>query len=272
MFNRLSKRIFSVFFLLALTALSGAAYAQTYGNGLIPSSSVTFVNRSANPRYVAFSVQSGNPGPVVWSSDCERFNNQIYLAPGQVCSASVPSSAGPSRFCARENPAPPGKSPSCFAAQAENLTIIGTNFTSGAGCNRSGDPLGVDVVQKSCVWYEISVVPESCTNCAWYGDNCKNGGGPSYNAPVQLSCAGAPTFTCRGPIGPLGAYGAKYPQNCGAPFNQPSCIGGLNGACLQAYFFPMSTSGACKYPTDKPQPNAQCPQGQTLFVTFLDGL
>jgi hypothetical protein len=88
--------------------------------------------------------------------------------------------------------------------------------------------------------------------------------------PVQLACSGAATFTCRGPVTSTGT-GAKYPFNCGSPFSQPSCVGGLNAACLQAYFYPMSTSGACKYPASKPQPIAQCREGETLFVIFLDG-
>jgi hypothetical protein len=262
----LSLRLFKaiVFLVAALPLFAiGPARAQTYGSGLVADGSVNFTNRSARPLYVAFSVAPGRPGPVVWSAGCQRFNEQVRLAPGESCVASVPASAGPARFCAAENPEPAGKTPNCYDAQKRNQTIIETNFANGQGCRPT--------TQNSCVWYDVSIIPESCTNCGWLANNCKDSGGVSYNVPVQLSCRSAPSFTCRGPVAPLGVYGVKFPTNCGTPFNQPNCIGGLNGACLQAYFYPMSTSGACAYPTSKPQPNGQCQQGETLYATFLDG-
>lgn len=243
----------------ALAAMALTAHAETYPGA----STIIVANSGQRPLYIAFSVQPGKPGPVVWSKNCERFNDQVYLPPGESCKATVQSSVGSSRFCAAENPVPPGKTPNCYAAQRDNLTMIETNFTSGNGC----DPTN----QSSCVWYDISIVPESCTNCEWAANNCNNSGGASYNVPVQLSCNNAMSFMCRGPIGTIGTFGAKYPVNCGTPLNQPACAGGVNAACVQAYFFPMSTAGACQYPASKPQPIAQCPQKETLVVNFLGG-
>jgi hypothetical protein len=258
----MSYRVFTVLFLLLASILPGGdAVAQNFGNDLVDTGAVDFLNRSQRALFVSFTVESGLPAPVAWSSNCPRHNKEVRIAPGQNCRASVPASAGVSRFCASEFPSPPGKAANCF--EPSNKTVIETNFASGAGCYPTS--------QKSCIWYDIRVVPPNCTDCDWLKDNCKDSGGPAFNVPVRLSCAGGPAFTCRGPIGPVGPYGAQYPTQCGAPSAAPNCIGGLNAACLQAYFYPMSTSGACKYPTALPQPIGQCAQGQTLFVTFLDG-
>lgn len=253
------SRILTVLFALLCAA---PAAAQDFGSGLVDTGNVIVVNRRTQPIYVAFSAQPGVLGPVTWSSSCQRYNNEVRIYPGQSCRASVPASAGPARFCASEYPTPAGKAPNCFDAQRTNQTIVETNFSNGVGCYPS---------QKSCIWYDINVTPASCTDCEWQADNCKAQGGPAYNLPVHLACPGSPSFTCRGPIAPMGPNNTKYPSQCGLPFAAPNCIGGLNAACLQAFFFPMSTSGACKYPPTLPRPIAQCPQGEPLTVTFLDG-
>jgi len=260
----LRHRLLAMVLMLSVTlALGGTAGAQSFGNGLVAASTVGFLNRSSRTLYVSFAVQPGRIAQILWSPACERFNDQVRLGPGQSCSASIPSSVGPSRFCAAENPAPAGRGPNCNDAELQNQTVIQTNFTNGQGCR--------PMTQASCLWYNISIAAENCTNCDWNADNCKDTGGAAYNVPVQLSCRSGPTFTCRGPVAPLGVYGVNYPTNCGTPFNQPTCIGGPNGACQQAFFYPMSTSGACAYPASRPQPIGQCQQGEALVVTFLEG-
>lgn len=262
-----SKLRAALFFaLLAIVAASPArAQAAEADNATIADPSlvrVLVVNLNASTLHVAFTTQSHQPGPIRWSAACPVRNHQIALAPGQRCEGFAPISAGVSRFCASDAPERAGRTPDCFEAQRHNQTMVETNFASGAGC--------YPATQSSCVWYDVSVIPQTCTNCDWAADNCKDAGGVSYNVPVQLACADAPTFTCRGPVGPIGAHGARYPTRCGAVFNEPTCAGGPQ-SCLQAYFFPMFTSGACKYPTSKPQPNAQCMQGKTLVIRLLDG-
>lgn len=247
---------------LALASLSTPAPSQTYGGGLMDVSTVTFVNLSRNALYVAFSVEPGRPGPVVWSNGCERFNDQVYLPQGQSCAASVPSGTGASRFCAAGSPQPPGKTPNCFTAQRDNLTIIETNFAGGSGCNPA--------TQKSCVWYAVNVTPEDCTYALWSKNKCGPapvaGGvgdtsGAAYNVPVRLACGRQPPLTCRGPIDTA----TGYPAHCGTPGSK-TCIGGLNPSCVQAYFHPMTRA-----PADVLRPTLQCRQGETLVVQFLAG-
>lgn len=249
---------------LAFTPAAPPALAQNVGSGLMDASLVAFVNRSQRTLYIGFSPQPGRPAPFSWSPDCRRINGQVVLPPGESCAVSVPPSAGASRFCAMENLLPPGRTPDCFNAQRDNLTVIETNFASREGCARlTDDP---QTSMRSCVWYDLSVAPEGCTNAAWNADRCAKSGGAAYNVPVQLFCAGQPTFTCQGPAV---TTGAKYPARCGMP--GAVCVGGVDPACQQAYFFPMSTSGPDKYPASKPQPIARCPEGQKLFVIFPDG-
>ncbi|MGJ0506582.1 MAG: hypothetical protein ACR652_05485 [Methylocystis sp.] len=249
-------------FCAALISAGAPAVAQDFANGLVDAVTVDIVNRRPVPIYVVFSSRTSLPAQASWTASCLRFNNEVRIFPGQTCRASVPTSVGPSRICASETPTAPGKSPNCYDAQRTNQTIIDTNFSLAAGCYPG---------QKGCVWYSVNVAPANCTDCEWQANNCRDEGGPAYNLPVRLSCAGSPSFTCRGPVAPVGAYGAKYPANCGAPYVYPNCIGGVTATCLQAYFYPMSASGACKYPATLPQPIAQCAQGQTLLVNFLDG-
>jgi len=254
----------AAFAIMALVCSQEMALAQgsttlnTPGGGLV---TVSVSNKGAATLYVAFTVQSGAPGPITWSG-CTVTNNQAILTPGPTCTATVPNTAGVSRFCASTQPWPTGQTPNCWNAQRNNQTLIETNFTSGTGCYPTN--------QASCVWYDISVIPENCTNCDWQTNNCNNAGGVSYNVPVQLACSAAPTFTCQGPVGPIGSYNAQYPTKCGTVLTQPNCVGGPQ-SCLQAYFFPMFTSGSCPYPSSKPQPNAECLQGNTLVVNFLSG-
>lgn len=259
------------------------ARAQNVGSGLMDGSLVSFINRSARTLFLGFSPQPGRPVPFSWSPDCRRVSGQvvvppganvadgqILLAPGQTCAVSVPTSAGASRFCATENALPPGKTPNCFAAQQDGLTVIETNFSGGAGCARPGDFSAIPM--RSCVWYDISVVPEGCTNARWAANNCSDSGGASYNVPVQLFCPAETTFSCRGP---RSNSGARYPENCGTPpvypYSVPIPVGGSYPTNQQAFFFPMSTSGDLKYPVDRPQPIGRCPEGGKLFVIFPDG-
>lgn len=260
-FNRM-KLLLLVFLLPALAGAVSDCFAQDFANGLVDAVTIEIVNRRPQPIYVAFSNRAGVPVQAAWTQSCLRFNNETRIPPGGVCRASVPTSVGPSRICASEYPTARGKSPNCFDAQRTNQTIIETNFVPALGCERG---------EKGCVWYDVNVTPTACTDCEWQATNCRSEDGPSYNLPVRLSCPGAPAFTCQGPIAAVGPHGAKYPANCGAPYANPNCIGGLNAACLQAYFYPMSALGACKYPTSLPQPIARCPMGETLTINFLDG-
>ncbi|WP_424360072.1 hypothetical protein [Methylocystis parvus] len=271
----------------ALGGFALPACAQNVGSGLMDGSLVSFINRSQRNLYLGFSPQPGRPVPFSWSPDCRRVTGQvvvppganategqILLAPGQICTVSVPTSAGASRFCATENPLPPGKTPNCFAAQQDGLTIIETNFTGGTGCARPNDfPPDNRNPMRSCVWYDINIVPEGCTNAKWAANGCNSDStGASYNVPVQLYCPSETTFVCRGP---RAGVGARYPTNCGIPpvypYSAPIPVGGPYPTNQQAFFFPMSTSGDLKYPADKPQPIGRCPEGDKLFVIFPDG-
>lgn len=248
--------------LVALAGWAPPSPAQDSAGGLIDAVSVVVVNRRTVPIYVAFSARSGFPVLPVTSPGCLRFNNETRIDPGQGCRTSVPTSVGPARICASEYPTVRGKLPNCYDAQRTNQTIIETNFVPALGCER-GD--------KGCVWYSVNVTPADCTDCEWKKDNCSSESGPAYNLPVNLSCPGATSFTCQGPVASVGPHKARYPAACGAPYLDPNCVGGLNPSCLQAYFYPMSALGACKYSPFLPQPIAKCPQGSYLTVNFLDG-
>lgn len=79
--------------------------------------------------------------------------------------------------------------------------------------------------------------PKSMASCVRYDISLilSNTGGAAYNLPVQLSCPNQATYTCTG--------------------NTPNCI--------NAQFHPMFVPPWSKY-----QPNAQCPAGSALRVTF----
>jgi hypothetical protein len=214
---------------------------------------VTVTNSGANTIYVAFTNYSTQqPGQITWTN-CSVVNNQVVIAGGNTtCNASVPATAGIARFCAFTSEVAAGQSPNCNLAQTYNQTIIETNF--GTGANGVCYPTTI----SSCVWYDISVIPQNCTPAAWSQNYCANTGGASYNLPVSIASSGQPTYTCQGP--PSGTpYGnANYPSNCGIP--TASCVGNIP-TCDNAYF----------WPTPSPQPNSEAQSGQTLVITFLAG-
>lgn len=218
------------------------------------STSIRIVNNRNVSIYVGFTAKVSDkihmPGPIVWGAGCVLLQaGGAMVIPGGTCSATVRSTGQESRFCAVVTyPAPSD----CFNAQANQQTMIETNFepSTNGGCFGQGN----------CVWYDISVIPSSCTDEDWQQNQCAGTGGASYNLPVQLSCNGVPTYTCQGP--PSGAYGsANYPSNCGNP--NATCNGSPQQSCKNAYFYP-----------DPPnQPNTGCYGGRnSIFtVTFLAG-
>jgi hypothetical protein len=234
------------FGLLAASAIvAGEAAAQI---------SVLIQNQRSQTIYVAFTVGNGHaPGPINWGN-CSAFvkNNQVTLGGGMACNATVPTSAGSSRLCASTSPMTPAN---CYNAQTNHQTMIETNFTAGAaGCYPTS--------MANCVWYDISVIPGACDDADWKKNYCSNTGGAAYNLPVQLACPNNPTYTCQGPPGSV--YGnSGYPTNCGTP--TATCTGNTP-SCVNAYFHPMFVP-----PWNDHQPNAQCPAGATLRVTFLAG-
>jgi hypothetical protein len=220
--------------------------------------SVSVTNSSANTIYLAFTDYSTQqPGPITWSN-CTVVNNQVVIpgataAPNNTCNALVPATAGKTRFCAFTTQVPVGQTPNCNLAQTYNQTIIETNF--GAPSNGVCYPTTL----TSCVWYDISVIPQNCTPAAWTANYCLSTGGASYNLPVSLSSSGEPTYTCQGPPSTSGPYGnAGYPSNCGNP--TAGCVGN-SSSCNNAYF----------WPTPSPAPNSEAQPGQTLTITFLAG-
>lgn len=130
---------------------------------------VSVTNSGANTIYVAFTNYSTQlPGQITWSANCPVFNSQATIAVGQTCTASVPATVGLSRFCASTSQLPAGQSPNCNLAQAHNQTMIETNF--GTGSNGVCYPTNL----SSCVWYDISVIPQNCTPQAWALNHCQN--------------------------------------------------------------------------------------------------
>lgn len=214
---------------------------------------VVVKNSGAATVYVAFTnYTTQQPGVIDWAAGCQGkvVNQQLALAPGASCAAVVPVSNGIARFCASRTQVPAGRLPNCNLAQTRNQTMIEVNFGAGAnGCYPAS--------MATCAWYDISVIPQNCTADDWKRNKCANDGGASYNVPVSLSCAGQPTYVCRGPRD--GTHGAAdYPGKCGDP--AASCVGGSQ-SCDNAYFFP----------TPSPQPNSQCPDGHVLRIDFLGG-
>jgi hypothetical protein len=214
---------------------------------------VSITNNGTNTLYVAFTNYSTqSPGPITWSN-CSVVNNQVIVpGPGTTCNAVVPATAGMTRFCAFTSQVPVGQSPNCNLAQAHNQTMIETNF--GTGANGVCYPTTL----SSCVWYDLSVIPQNCTTSAWTLNSCQNTGGASYNLPVSIASSGQPTYTCQGPASNVPFGNANYPSNCGNPV--ANCVGNTT-TCDNAYFFP----------TPSPQPNSEAQPGQTLVITFLAG-
>jgi hypothetical protein len=210
---------------------------------------VTIANNRTTPIYVGFTTIDHKPGPITWGTGCSRYGTGARIAPGVTCKASVVSNAVPSRFCAALNAVPTD----CFNAQANHQTMIETNFepSSNPGCFNKGH----------CVWFDISVIPSTCTDALWKQNQCANTGGASYNLPVSLGCGGNTIYTCQGPQ--TKAYGpANYPSKCGNPNSM--CQSAPN--CQNAYFYPMFVP-----PENKYQPNTVCLGGQTFVIKFLAG-
>ncbi|MGC2202657.1 MAG: hypothetical protein WA633_21285 [Stellaceae bacterium] len=210
---------------------------------------VNIVNNTGQTIYVGFTPQAGSN--ISWGSGCGTpIKGLTVQIPAEgPCQASVTDSiANPgSRFCAASTVSSSGLD--CAMAQQNNQTLVESLFQP--DCFSPG---------VSCIWYDISVIPANCTDAAWASHYCANTGGAAYNLPVMLACSGQPTYTCKGPPFTSGNYSAaKYPSNCGNPL--ATCFGTLP-SCVNAYFWPMG---------GLPQPNAVCPNGQTLTVTFLSG-
>jgi hypothetical protein len=212
---------------------------------------VTVTNQGASTIYVAFTNYSTQqPATITWTN-CSVANNQAVIPTGVTCSAQVPITVGMTRFCASTTEVPIGQTPNCNLAQTHNQTMVETNF--GTGANGVCFPTTL----ASCVWYDISVIPQNCTPQAWSTNGCMNTGGASYNLPVSLAASGQVTFTCKGPPN---SANSNYPSNCGVPtMSPPGCVGN-SPTCVNAYFFPTPT----------PQPNVEA-QGSTLVIKFLPG-
>ncbi|WP_156898080.1 hypothetical protein [Methylocapsa acidiphila] len=214
---------------------------------------VSVTNNNANTIYVAFTdYATQTPGQITWSGNCSVVNYQVVIPKGTTCTASVPAAAGITRFCAFTNQVPVGQTPNCNLAQTHNQTMVETNFGTGS----SG--VCYPTSQSTCVWYDISVIPQNCTPSAWRQNHCQDTGGAAYNLPVSLACQGQPTYTCKGPPSNIPFGNANYPSNCGVP--TANCVGN-SPVCDNAYF----------WPTPSPQPNSECLAGQTLVITFLAG-
>jgi hypothetical protein len=231
----------------ALAAKSCGSAPPEYGaaNG-----NVNIVNQRPAPLYVSFTLQSHAPGPIAWGANCTASGVGAVVAPGQTCVATVPSSVGVTRFCAALDAAPAD----CFDAQVNHQTMVETNFQSGSapGCFNKGN----------CVWYDISVIPSSCTDALWKQNQCAGTGGASYNLPVALACSDVTTFVCQGPAD--GTFGTEnYPKNCGNP--DATCVSS-QATCVNAYFFPMFYP-----PENKYGPNVPCLAGKTLGIIFMAG-
>jgi hypothetical protein len=229
-----------------LCKLTTPATAQTYP--------VTVTNQGASTIYVAFTNYSTQqPATITWGN-CSVVNNQATIPTGTTCSAQVPVTAGKTRFCASTAQVPIGQTPNCNLAQTYNQTMVETNF--GTGANGVCYPTSL----SSCVWYDISIIPQNCTPSAWTLNYCASTGGASYNLPVSLASSGQVTFTCKGPQSTTPYGNANYPTNCGVPtMTAPGCVGNTP-SCVNAYFFPTPTPG----------PNVEA-QGSTLVITFLSG-
>jgi hypothetical protein len=220
--------------------------------GAAEAGNVNIANNSGKVIYVGFTPQAGSS--ITWGPGCGTpiRGLTVQIPVGGTCQASVTDSvANPgSRFCAATSASSSGLD--CSMAQQNNQTLIETYFQP-APCFGAGT--------VNCIWYDISVIPATCTNQAWSSNMCAGTGGASYNLPVSLACSGEPTYICQGPTG--SKYGsALYPINCGNP--NASCVPTSSTPapnCDNAYFFPAPS----------PQPNAVCPNGQTLTITFLTG-
>ena len=227
--------------------------------------SVSLVNNQSSSVFVSFTLGDAahSPGDINWGNGCTNTGagtNASYatIPKNGTCTATVSpvldANSQPinSRFCASMTTPPED----CMNAQAEHLTMIETVFANPA-------PF-VCANNQSCVFYDISVIPQNCTDALWKSNQCAGTGGAAYNLPVQLSCSGQPTYTCQGPA--TNEYGPEnYPGSCG----NPSCAtaaGGCGSYKIPAYFYPMFDP-----PENAYQPGAYCLNGNTLTITFLAG-
>lgn len=223
--------------------------------------SVQIANSRTNAIFVAFTNSDHQLGPITWGSGCTQVAGGAVIGAGMTCSATVSNSAGSTRFCAVNVfpavlngtlAAKNGVTMDCFNAQANNQTMVETTFQpNGPSCFNQGN----------CVWYDISVIPSTCTDALWKQNDCASTGGASYNLPVSLACGGTTYYTCKGPTS--STYGnSNYPSNCGNP--NSICLSGPN--CQNAYFYPMFSP-----PENQYQPNRACLGGQVLTITFPSG-
>lgn len=247
------RRVSLLAFVMGAMCASAVAHAQG-----VP---VAIANTRSEPIQVNFTTSAHKNGPIKWvGQDCANtgstgFSSYATIPAGKTCTATVDPSANSSRFCATTSSTPMD----CFDGQANHLTLVETTFlpASNPGCFGKG----------ACVWYDISVIPATCTDPLWKKNQCKGTGGASYNLPVRLACGGNPAepiYTCKGPAGTK--YGSEnYPSHCGNPnakcaTGSPGCRNGVS-----AYFYPMFDP-----PENAYQPNAVCLSG-TFTAVFLDG-
>jgi len=212
---------------------------------------VSVTNMRSTTVYVSFTLQSGAPAPIDWtaSENCTASGGGMAIAANQSCTATVPATVGSTRFCAALDAAPGN----CWQAQANHQTMVETTFVPAANCYPAGQP---------CVYYDISVIPQNCTDKAWANDQCAGTGGASYNLPVAVACDGTTTFACMGPTS--SHWGTEqYPGSCGDP--NGICVG--SGAkCVNAYFFPMFSGVPATH-----QPTGGCFKGKVFEVVWLSG-
>jgi hypothetical protein len=229
---------------IAERACKGAAPDDSSATG-----PVKIVNKQSVAIYVGFTASGGTPGSITWGSGCTASGSGAKIAAGATCNATVDSDSASTRFCADTDSVPAN----CFEAQQNHQTMIETNFepASNQGCFGQGN----------CVWYDISLIPSTCTDQLWDENQCADTGGASYNLPVSVACGGSTVYTCQGPVN--GTWGPEnYPSNCGNP--DSTCQSTPN--CQNAYFYPMFDP-----PENAYQPNTVCTGAQTLTITFLAG-
>jgi hypothetical protein len=215
---------------VTLSLYADIAFATTFPLSIINSQAVTiyvsFNQYGSGATYQGSWVQTGGP-----SGSCVVKSGQLVINIGVICTTNVDTTFGISRICASETYRPSGFN--CANSQQHNRTLVELTFgnSTATGC------IGSDA---TCTWYDISVIPSSCTNRTWdpeFGGNfCANTGGAAYNLPVRLSCSSQPTFKCQGP-GSLGA--AHYLSACGMTTlktTKPGCIGQNGQGCYQAHF------------------------------------
>ena len=246
---------------VAITDKQHKALAQAQCNAGLDATAdetttVNIVNNQNNPILVSYN----DPTNISWGAGCTTTGSGATIAVGKTCVATVNNDNISTRFCAVElqdtsklQPMKLAAALNCDKAQNSNLTLVETIFqpSSAGGCFNKG----------SCVWFDISVIPLTCTDALWAQNQCANAGGASYNLPVSVSCGAQTVYTCQGPQ--TNEYGpANYPSNCGNP--NAVTQGGPNGQ--NAYFYPMFDP-----PENAYQPNTVCLSGQALTVTFLAG-